>query len=124
MALNSWCIGATPYYQMERRLPIPEQGQDPVLGAALLRPEAGQLLDAYTQTTDDAKRKDLLDQAQTLLAEKLPVVPIYNNPIWYEYDIEAVHRLGHRRQSLRRSVELRIPTTSGCCTCWRCGRSK
>ncbi|HEY9343917.1 MAG TPA: ABC transporter substrate-binding protein [Inquilinus sp.] len=86
MALNSWYVGATPYYQMDDAFHSRNKGKTRFSAQRFFDPKLDQLLDAYTQTTDDAKRKDLLDQAQTLLAEKLPVVPIYNNPIWYEYN--------------------------------------
>jgi peptide/nickel transport system substrate-binding protein len=86
MALNSWYVGATPYYQIDDGFNSRNKGKTRFAAQRFFDPKLDQLLDAYTQTVDDAKRKEILNGAQMILAEAMAVVPVYNNPLWYEYN--------------------------------------
>lgn len=43
-------------------------------------------LDAFSTTLDEQERLDYMQAVQMRFAEELPMIPVYNNPIWYEYN--------------------------------------
>jgi peptide/nickel transport system substrate-binding protein len=43
------------------------------------------ILDEYPAATDDETRADIISRAQERVAAKMPVIPLFNNPMWYEY---------------------------------------
>jgi peptide/nickel transport system substrate-binding protein len=45
-----------------------------------------QLLDQFAQTAEPGKQKDLAQQIQQVFADEAPLVPLYPNPLWYEYN--------------------------------------
>ena len=81
-------------------------------------PEFDELLDTANATPDDATRQDLYKQAQTILAQDLPYVPIVG---WMSYDAYAVGLIntpqGRHRQVGLAGVDLRrvagVRRTSG-----------
>lgn len=85
MAMSSWYVGATPYYQLDDAFNSRNKGKTRFSGQRFFDPKLDELLDAYTQTVDSAKRHEIMNNVQMILAEALPVVPVYNNPLWYEY---------------------------------------
>jgi peptide/nickel transport system substrate-binding protein len=86
MALNSWYVGATPYYQIDDAFNSRNKGKTRFSAQRFFDPKLDQLLADYTQTVDAAKQKEILNSAQMILAENMPVVPVYNSPLWYEYN--------------------------------------
>ncbi len=48
--------------------------------------EAEQLLQEYTQTTDPVKHKKIIGNLQRIVAENVPIIPLFSNPSWYEYN--------------------------------------
>ncbi|MGO8657517.1 ABC transporter substrate-binding protein, partial [Rhizobium ruizarguesonis] len=49
-------------------------------------PEVEKLVTEFTQTADLAKQKDAMNKAQRIVAENMPVIPVFNNPNWYQYN--------------------------------------
>ena len=47
--------------------------------------EIEQWLQAFTQTNDPIEQRRLITQIQTVVAEQVPVLSLFANPIWYEY---------------------------------------
>ena len=43
-------------------------------------------LDAFSRTADPDERRAAMDRAQWLIAEAMPHVPLFNNPVWYQYN--------------------------------------
>lgn len=43
-------------------------------------------LDAFTKTVDMAERREIMNEVQALWADDFPMVPLYNNPTWYQYN--------------------------------------
>lgn len=48
--------------------------------------EADQLLREYTKTTDFAQHKKIIGKLQRIVAENVPIIPLFSNPSWYEYN--------------------------------------
>ena len=52
--------------------------------------EMGALTDEYGQTTDAARRAEILATLMEYTAEELPFVPLFSNPTWYQYNATRV----------------------------------
>ncbi|MEK1947765.1 MAG: ABC transporter substrate-binding protein, partial [Ensifer adhaerens] len=48
-------------------------------------PELDKVFDEYRRATTDEDRKKLFDQVQLIVADNLPVVPVFNGPTWYQF---------------------------------------
>ena len=49
-------------------------------------PEINALLDKFAQTPELAKQRQYIDQVHQLVAENLPVISLFANPDWYQYN--------------------------------------
>lgn len=49
-------------------------------------PELDERLDAFTKTVDSEERQAIMDEIQAIWAGDFPMVPLYNNPTWYQYN--------------------------------------
>lgn len=78
----SWTnAGPTPYRQYQDLLNSHggwnlEQWNDPKTDEALL---------AFQGTTDEAEQKEAMNYLQNVMVDQLPVIPLVNGPVWYEY---------------------------------------
>jgi peptide/nickel transport system substrate-binding protein len=52
--------------------------------------EMGALIDEYGQTTDAARRADILAELMTYTGESMPFVPLFSNPTWYQYNTTRI----------------------------------
>ncbi len=50
------------------------------------QPELDKLLDSFYLTIDNNKQRKVMDDIQLVVAENMPYVPVFNNPIWYQYN--------------------------------------
>jgi peptide/nickel transport system substrate-binding protein len=87
----SWSSGgATPYNfyrgQMSKLtvMPIGEMANEN--WNRYVDPQADELLDAFSKTSDAAKQKDLMNQLQMRFVEDAPALPLFPGPDWYEYN--------------------------------------
>lgn len=48
--------------------------------------EMGALVDEYGQTTDAARREEILAELMVYTGETMPFVPLFSNPTWYQYN--------------------------------------
>jgi peptide/nickel transport system substrate-binding protein len=49
-------------------------------------PEADKLMEAFVNTSDPAKQKELMNQIQMLFVNDAPALPLFPGPDWYEYN--------------------------------------
>ena len=52
--------------------------------------DMGSLIDEYGQTTDEARREEILAELMTYTGENLPFVPLFSNPTWYQYNATRI----------------------------------
>lgn len=52
--------------------------------------EMGALIDEYGQTTDAARRGEILATLMEYTGENLPFVPLFSNPTWYQYNATRI----------------------------------
>jgi len=49
-------------------------------------PEVDALIDEYSATSDEARRKAILAELMVFTSENLAFVPLFSNPTWYQYN--------------------------------------
>ncbi|WED27832.1 ABC transporter substrate-binding protein [Vibrio sp. DW001] len=47
--------------------------------------ELDAILDEFPTALDDTTKANIIDRAQVRVAENMPIIPVFNNPMWYEY---------------------------------------
>lgn len=86
MAINSLPAAASPYYPYIRAFKETDKGKTRFTAQRWFNPELGKLLVDFTRTADPAKQKEEMNKAQRIVAENLPMMPVFNNPNWYQYN--------------------------------------
>lgn len=86
MAINSLPASASPYYPYKRAFSESDKGKTRFTAQRWFNPEVDALLTEFTHTADPAKQKEAMNKAQRIVAENLPVMPVFNNPNWYQYN--------------------------------------
>ncbi|QJR20518.1 ABC transporter substrate-binding protein [Pelagibacterium halotolerans] len=85
-AINSVTTGVTPHYFMDQSLHSRHIGQSRFQSSRYSNPELDAALDAFNGTTDEAEQTELMNEIQMLIAEDMPLINVFNNPLWYEYN--------------------------------------
>ncbi|WP_370160225.1 ABC transporter substrate-binding protein [Limimaricola soesokkakensis] len=52
--------------------------------------EMGALIDEYGETTDTARRDEILAELMTYTGETMPFIPLFSNPTWYQYNSSRI----------------------------------
>ena len=86
MAINSLPAAASPYYPYQRAFNETDKGKTRFTAQRWFNADLAKLLVDFTRTADPAARKDVMNKAQRIVAENLPLMPVYNNPNWYQYN--------------------------------------
>ncbi|MGB3335679.1 MAG: ABC transporter substrate-binding protein, partial [Devosia sp.] len=86
MTLNALASAANPYFPYIRSFNPEDFGKSRFTAPHWENAEVMDLLSQYTQEKDPAAQKALMDQAQLIVAEAMPVIPVYNSPSFYEYN--------------------------------------
>ncbi len=66
-------------------------------------PALDKLIDDFTQTADAAKQKEIMFEIQDRVGANQTIIPVFNNPTWYEYST-AFPRLVQCRQPGRQAA--------------------
>lgn len=85
-AINSLPASASPYYPYKRAFSSSDKGKTRFTSQRWFNPEVEALLTEFTQTADPAKQKEAMNKAQRIVAENMPMMPVFNNPNWYQYN--------------------------------------
>jgi peptide/nickel transport system substrate-binding protein len=86
MTLNALASAADPYFPYIRSFNPNDFGKSRFTAPHWENAELSELLAQYTQTKDPEEAKAIMDQAQMIVAENLPIIPIYNSPSFYQYN--------------------------------------
>jgi peptide/nickel transport system substrate-binding protein len=84
-AINSVTTGVTPHYFMDNALHSRNAGQNRFASARYSNPALDAALDAFNATADAAEQAEIMNQIQWIIAEDMPTINVFNNPLWYEY---------------------------------------
>ena len=85
-AINSVTTGVTPHYFFDQALHSRHIGQSRFQSSRYVNAALDTALDSFNATTDEAVQTDVMNQIQMLIAEDMPLVWVFNNPLWYEYN--------------------------------------
>ncbi|UBI79171.1 ABC transporter substrate-binding protein (plasmid) [Ensifer canadensis] len=83
--MNSRADGPTPFRGYFQSLSTAFGGRITSAPSRYSNPELDEVFDAYRRATTDEDRKKLFDQVQLIVADNLPVVPVFNGPTWYQF---------------------------------------
>ena len=86
MTLNALASAADPYFPYRRSFNPADFGKSRFTAPHWENAEIMDLLNKYTQSKDPAEQKTLMDRVQVIVAEAMPVIPVYNSPSFYEYN--------------------------------------
>lgn len=86
MTLNALASAANPYFPYIRSFNPGDFGKSRFTAPHWENAEVMTLLDQYTQSKDPAEQKSIMDQLQLIVAEAMPIIPVYNSPSFYEYN--------------------------------------
>ncbi|QDZ09877.1 ABC transporter substrate-binding protein [Devosia ginsengisoli] len=86
MTLNALASAANPYFPYIRSFNPDDFGKSRFTAPHWENAEVMDLLGQYTQVKDPAEQKALMDKLQIIVAEAMPVIPVYNSPSFYEYN--------------------------------------
>jgi peptide/nickel transport system substrate-binding protein len=84
-AINSVTTGVSPHYFLDLSLHSRHIGQNRFQSSRYVNPELDAALDAFNGTADAAKQTEIMNQIQVLIAQDMPVINVFSNPLWYEY---------------------------------------
>ncbi|WP_454855821.1 ABC transporter substrate-binding protein [Rhizobium binxianense] len=85
-AINSLPASASPYYPYKRAFSASDKGKTRFTAQRWFNPEVENLVTEFTHTADLAKQKEAMNKAQRIVAENMPMIPVFNNPNWYQYN--------------------------------------
>lgn len=86
MTLNALASAADPYFPYIRSFNPDDFGKSRFTAPHWENEEVSALLAEYTQTKDPAEQKAAMDRIQMIVAEAMPIIPVYNSPSFYEYN--------------------------------------
>ncbi|OSQ36470.1 peptide ABC transporter substrate-binding protein [Thalassospira mesophila] len=85
-AINSISAAALPYYPYQRAFNRDDVGKTRFTAQRWFNDDLSTLLNEFTLTSDMDKQKAIMTKAQRIVAENMPLLPVYNNPTWYQYN--------------------------------------
>lgn len=85
MTLNALASAANPYFPYIRSFNPDDFGKSRFTAPHWENQEVVDLLNQYTQVKDPAEQKAIMDKVQMIVAEAMPIIPVYNSPSFYEY---------------------------------------
>lgn len=83
--MNSRADGPTPFRGYFQSLSTAFGGRITSAPSRYSNPELDKVFDNYRRATTDEDRKKLFDEVQLIVADNLPVVPVFNGPTWYQF---------------------------------------
>jgi peptide/nickel transport system substrate-binding protein len=86
MTLNALASAADPYFPYIRSFNPDDFGKSRFTAPHWSNEEVTKLLSEYKQSKDADARTAAMDKLQLIIAEAMPIVPLYNSPSFYEYN--------------------------------------
>ena len=86
VAINAYFSGTSPHRTFEAALHSRYVGVTRFAAHRFRIDDLDDALDAFSRTADPEERRAAMDRAQWLIAEAMPHIPLFNNPVWYQYN--------------------------------------
>jgi len=88
MAINWSMVAANPIIAYQAYYLTSQIGKTWHGGHGVHSPKIDKLINSFGLTKDPVKQQAILDQLQAFTAEKMPFIPLFSNPTWYQYSTE------------------------------------
>lgn len=85
VAFQSRADGSTPFRGYYQSMSTAFAGRITTAPSRYSNPKLDALFDAYRKVTTDEEHKKLFNDIQVIVADDLPMVPIFNGPTWFQY---------------------------------------
>ncbi|MBZ9793560.1 ABC transporter substrate-binding protein [Rhizobium sp. 3T7] len=85
VALNSRADGSTPFRGYYQSMSTAFAGRITSAATRYSNPKLDEAFNAYRKATSDDERRRLFDEIQVIVADDMPMVPVFNGPTWYQY---------------------------------------
>ena len=86
MTMNALASAANPWYAYNRAFNPDDEGVSRFVAQRFFDEELTDLLAQFPQTQDREEQGEIMNQAQRIVAENLPLFPVYNSPSFYQYN--------------------------------------
>lgn len=86
MTLNALASAANPYFPYIRSFNPADFGKSRFTAPHWENAEVMELLGQYTQVKDPAEQQEIMNKIQMIVAEAMPIIPVYNSPAFYQYN--------------------------------------
>lgn len=85
VALNSRADGSTPFRGFYQSMSTAFAGKITSAASRYTNPKLDALFNSYRKATSEEERKKLFGEIQVIVADDLPMVPVFNGPTWYQF---------------------------------------
>ena len=85
-AINSVTTGVSPHFFLDLSLHSRHIGQNRFASARYENADLDAALDAFNATTDADAQRESMHEILALIAADMPLINVFNNPLWYEYN--------------------------------------
>ncbi|MDQ0559342.1 peptide/nickel transport system substrate-binding protein [Rhizobium mesoamericanum] len=85
VALNSRADGSTPFRGYYQSMSSAFAGRITSAATRYSNPKLDEVFNAYRKATSNDERRKLFDEIQVIVANDMPMVPVFNGPTWYQY---------------------------------------
>ena len=86
MTLNALASAANPYFPYIRSFNPADFGKSRFTAPHWENAEVMELLGQYTQIKDPTEQQEIMNKIQMIVAEAMPIIPVYNSPAFYQYN--------------------------------------
>lgn len=86
LAINGFFTGETPHRSFDSGFHSRFAGRTRWASTRFVDPGLDAALDAFVATIDPVEQRRAMDKVQMILAANQPYVPLFSNPVWYEYN--------------------------------------
>ncbi|MCH8529230.1 MAG: ABC transporter substrate-binding protein [Saccharospirillum sp.] len=85
-AINSWLPGATPHRMLDNAFHSRFKDNTRFAAARYHNDELDALLDQFFTITSLPEQQSIIHKIEAIIAEDMAYVPVFNNPMWYQYN--------------------------------------
>ncbi|ADO41453.1 ABC transporter substrate-binding protein [Ketogulonicigenium vulgare] len=86
MTLNALASASNPYFPYRQTFNPDDFGRSRFAAPHWSDEHMMELLNTYTTTQDADQQKAIMDEVQMIVAQNMPVIPVYNSPAFYQYN--------------------------------------
>ncbi|WP_198533638.1 ABC transporter substrate-binding protein [Salinivibrio sp. MA607] len=90
MAINWSMVAANPIMAFQEYYATSRIGKTWHAGHGVHSKKIDKLIESFGQTGDKKEQKEIISKLQEFTAKKLPFIPLFSNPTWFQYSTERI----------------------------------